>query len=200
MPHSPEENAARGRARGPVLALLTDGGADGGDSVVDAAGRPTVGASCGPQDRRSGGGEGGRGPPTARSRGDVGEPSRKSDLMHLVYVAACAQLLARLLFRPSPHSPSLALVLCPPSHARRRSIIDKTAMSTRMCMEMCMMGMHLAPSRSTAELVDSSCKLSHVCAMAVAELCGDWDAFIRVFMFEREERRRARGRRVERRD
>ena len=196
MPHSAEENAARGRARGPVLALLADDCADGGDSVVDAAGRPTVGASCGPQDRRSGGGEGGRGPPTARSRGDVGEPSRKSDLMHLVYVAACAQLLARLLFRPSPHSPSLALVLCPPSHARRRSILDKTATSTRMCMEMCMMGACLAPSRSTAKLVDSSCKLSDVCAMAVAELCGDWDAF----MFEREERRRARGRRVERRD
>ena len=40
MPHSPEENAARGRARGPVLALLADDCADGGDSVVDAAGRP----------------------------------------------------------------------------------------------------------------------------------------------------------------
>ena len=107
--HSAEENAARGRARGTVFDVLY-GVADGGDSVVDAAGSPTVRASCGPQDRRSGGGEGGCGPPTARSRGDVGEPSRKSDLMYFVCVAASAQLLARLLFRPSPHSPSLALV------------------------------------------------------------------------------------------
>ena len=63
-------------------------------------------------------------------------------------------------------------------------------------MEMCMMAACLAPSRSSAQLVDNSYKLSQVCAMATAELCGDWDNFI----LERDERRRARGRRVERRD
>ena len=131
MPHSPEENAARGRARGPVLALLADGCADGGDSVVDAAGRPTVGASCGPQDRRSGGGEGGRVPQTARSRGgDVGEPSRKTDLMHHVYAAARAQLLPFPIRSRRFRSRSLA-----PSHARLRCMLEKASVAIREVMD-----------------------------------------------------------------
>ena len=40
--------------RGAVERLGADGCADGGDSVVDAAGRPTVGASCGHDVARSG--------------------------------------------------------------------------------------------------------------------------------------------------
>ena len=85
---------------------------------MDADGRPS-------QDRRrSGGGEGGRVPQTARSRGgDVGEPSRKTDLMHHLYAPACAPAVLPF---PVP-SRRLRLRLLAPSHARLRCMLEKAA-------------------------------------------------------------------------
>ena len=116
---------------------------------MDADGRPS-------QDRRrSGGGEGGRVPQTARSRGgDVGEPSRKTDLMHHLYAPACAPAVLPF---PVP-SRRLRLRLLAPSHARLRCMFEKATVAIREVTDTLRIGMQSKDVQD--EIVASQLRLS----------------------------------------
>ena len=136
---------------------------------MDADGRPS-------QDRRrSGGGEGGRVPQTARSRGgDVGEPSRRSDLMHHLYAAACAQHLLCPLDPCPVRSRHLRSRSLAPSHAHLRCILEKAAVAIEKAAAVTAT-LHMQSKDMQNEITASH--LAQAARIAAAEAHGAWVTF-----------------------